>query len=72
MDSPMTKKTTMNEGQLLMLLREIYGSQVQWTGIQLQRVQMLVSKVEEIEREECAKVCEDAAERIRARGKKHN
>lgn len=59
MDRVMSQKMSMPEGQLLMLLKEIYGSHVQWHGVQLQRVQMLVCKVEEIEREECARLCED-------------
>ena len=34
----------MNQSDVLMIAKEVYGSAVQWKGIQLQRLEMLLSK----------------------------
>jgi hypothetical protein len=61
------------------LAREVYGAHTEWTGAPLERLESLFALVRADEREACAKVCEELAEKewadnercaaaIRARG----
>jgi hypothetical protein len=61
------------------MAREVYGAHTEWTGAPLERLESLFALVRADEREACAKVCEELAEKewadnercaaaIRARG----
>jgi hypothetical protein len=61
------------------MAREVYGAHTEWSGAPLDRLEQLVALVRADEREACAKVCEELAEKewadnercaaaIRARG----
>ena len=48
----------MTEGQLLHILKEVYGTHTQWSGVQFQRAQLLVKRIEEVERAAVADMVE--------------
>jgi hypothetical protein len=66
----------MTEMEVINIANEIYGKSTPWNGVQRQRLLMLAKRFVEVEREACAKVCEEpgwnaanwCAKQIRARG----
>lgn len=41
-----------------MILKEVYGENTQWVGVQLQRASLLAQRIEQVEREECARIAD--------------
>jgi hypothetical protein len=69
----------MTEMEVINIANEIYGKNTPWHGVQRQRLLMLAKRFVEVEREACAKVCDEkelanlygikeCAAAIRARG----
>lgn len=55
----------MNEtkNEAIQIANQVYGPHTKWTGIQLERLLMLADKFSAVEREACAKVCDELAAR---------